>query len=486
MPSQDTTYQGPKLTFTSLNSASTGIGSNQQGVVAVIGTAPSGPNVPTTFFSLAQAQAAYGSFLDAQASSTGQVGFNLEPALELMYSQSGKFNNLETVCVRAGATLASYNVLDTAQPTGTAFGLTAKPSYAGINTVTAVVGTAVYNSAIGANTQTVALYDNVLGKQTISETYVGTPQSIIQQINQSSQLCTVAGDKVTGVAGTYTLNNALTGVNATPTDYINAINQLIGTDVDYIVALTDDSGVQNALLAFVQSQASLNKPCQAFLAPAYLGLQPATVVNNALANVGNFNSAQVCYLANSGGVRRNPVTNKNMVYDGFYWAACVAAIKALNNPADPVSNKPIAGLLSLTETFTPTQAVNMGSFGVMCIVTDQSGIHIFDGVTTDNPGNYRRENIRSQENRLIRYIRDACQPLIGTAPAIANSLVIYQTVVAALAKAVTDHVILGFNNASVSVVPNATQPGKYTVAVSYNPRVEIIEIDFELAINFVL
>lgn len=487
MGSQDTTYQGPKLTFTSQSSGAAGIGSNQQGTVLVIGTAPSGPNVPTTFTSLAQAQAAYGGFLASQAASTQTPGFNLEPALELMYSQSGKFTNLKVIGVRAGATQAVSSVPDTGVPAGTAYAFLAKPGYAGSNTITAVVSQAIYNASIGASTQTVALYDAPVGSQTVSETYIGTPASIIAQINQGSQLTTVlpSSGKI-GVAGTYTLTGALTGINASPTDYINAINLAIGLDVDYAVALNADSGVQNALLAFTQSQFALNKPCEAFIAPAYQALQTGVVMNNALSNVGNFNNAQIVYLANSGGQRKNPVLNQVQTYDGFYWAACLAAIKALNNPADPITNKPIAGLIGVTETFTTTQAVNMGSYGVLSIVQDQSGIHVFDGVTTDNPGNYRREGIRSQENRLIRYVRDACLPLIGTAQVTANSIVITQTVLNALQKAVQDNIILGFNSSNVSVVPNSSQPGKYTVSIAYSPRVEIVELDFQLSLTFVL
>lgn len=484
MGAQDTGYNGPSVTFSVLSSGTQSTGVGPQGTLLLVGTAPQGTNQPKLFGSLAEATFEYGNFLQSQANAN-QQGFTLEPALELCYAQQGRFSNLQVMCVRAGASQAVVSINDTANPVGTAFALTATPKYAGSNTVTAVLSTSLYSLLLGANVQTLSLYDGPVGTDSVIETYSGTPTSIAQQVNQFSQIATCATDGKVGVAGTYTLIGAQTGLNAQPTDLINALNSALGQDIDFVTVLSGDTGVQAAVAAFVNNQAANNKPCEAFLGMAYSGLSYQTVINQAVSQQGLVAGANICFVANTGASRRNPVINLDQVYDGFYIAAVLAAIKSINNPAEPLTNKPITGFTRLIENFQQSDLVNLGRYGVMAL-TNQNGIKLFDGVTTANPGNFRRENINAQQNKLIKMLRDSANSLLGTATPSSNKLLIFQRVTDALINAVGLQIILGYTPNSLSVTPVANQVGRYAVSLSYNPRVEITEIDFSLALDFIL
>jgi len=480
-------YNGPAVTFNVLNSTAAGNGNiGEPGIMVLVGTAPQGTNQPFLCTSLAQVQAEFGSFVQSQANAI-QQGYTLEPAAELCYSQQGRFSNLNMICVRAGATQAVGSVPDTA--TGTAFTFTAAPHYAGSNVVTAVVSQSLYSIGLGVTVQTVSLYDNTPGQNTVLESYTGTPTSIAQQINQISQLAScVLGTGTAGVAGTYTLSGAKNGLNATPTDLIAALNlpAVSAANPDFVCVLSGDSGVWQAELNFCNSQASLNQPCEAFLGVAYNSYNYATVVNNALSAVQNLVVSQyVTFLTNQGGTRRNPVTNLNQVYDGFYLAAVLAALKAMDNPAVPLTHKLINGFVSLTETFQQTDLVNLGKYGAVALVNN-AGVIVFDGVTTANPGNYRRENIVAQQNRLIKILNSYAQTLLGLAFTQGNAIMILARVKDALNFASGNNIILGYNPQTISVIPVTNQPGRYAVSFAYNPRVEVTEIDFTLSIEFVL
>lgn len=485
----DASYNGPQVTFSVLNSTAAGNGNiGEPGTLLLVGTAPQGTNQPLLCTSLAQVQSEYGSFLQSQANAS-QQGFTLEPAAELCYSQQGRFTNLNMICVRAGATQAVININDTGAPVGTAFTLTAKAHYAGSNAITAVLSASLYSLSQGANVQTLSLYDQPTPNQTVTETYSGTPTSIAAQINQISNLVTCQlGTALPGVNGTYTLTGAQNGLNATPTQLIAALNlpACSALNPDFISVLSGDSGVWNAVLGFCNSQNAINQPCQGFLGVSYQQLSYGTVINNALSAVQNLVSSQfICFLANQGGTRRNPVTNLNQVYDGFYLAAVLAALKAMDNPAVPLTHKQINGFISLTEVFAQSDSVNLGKYGAQSLVNN-GGVILFDDVTTANPGTFRRENIVAQQDRLIKILNSYAQTLLGLAFTQSNSIVIMARVKDALNFATGNAIILGYNPQTLSVIPSTSQPGRYSVSFAYNPRVEITEIDFSLSIEFVL
>lgn len=359
-----------------------------------------------------------------------------------------------------------------------------------MNNMQAVISASTYDNTKGSYMQSISLYDNTVGSQIILEQYQGwSPQDLNDQINTKSQLMTsvTSGGAGTtqnnfGTAGTYTLTGALDGSGAQPQDYVNAMVLAESIDCDFIVALSGDSTVQQGLFNHVTKMFSQQKPREGIAAFKYLGQPKALVINQALQAQSAITSPQMMLLSNTGGYRRDPVIGINRIYDGFYIAAGIGAIKAANNPAEPLTRKSVAGILSLTEGFTQTDLDQLAQQGVIALTNVPPPVKVFDGVDLDNPGNYRQENIVAQSNRLIKIILSFVNPLIGTADPSSNINAITNAVINAMNSASTLQIISGFNQKNLSVVAQST-PGRYTVNLLYTPRLEITRIDFFLTLN---
>lgn len=485
MSSVDPNYVTPGVTITQLSSQAVPPGPGQQGILCLLGTAPKGTSDPKSFSSLADANTEYGSAADA-----GSL-FNLEPGLEIAFGQAGVLNSLQVVAVRVGATQAIASV---PQISGgqTAYALTARPSYAGKNTVTAVVGSPSYSN--GSYQQSIALYDNTPSLAVVIENFGGaTPQAVTDAINSASSLAlasTAGGatgnsQNAFGQGGTYTLSGAVDGSAATQADYVAALAKAEGIDVDFVVALSGDAVVQQAVASHVSKMIGQQKYRQGILGQKYTGASEPNVVSQALQVAGNYSSQYLCLLANQGGYRRNPVTGLSQIYDGYFWAAALGAIKCINNPAEPLTRKPITGLLGLTENFPLTDLNSLAADGIIAIRTVPTMV-INDGVDLGPVGNYRKENIVAQENRLIKIILAKVGPMIGTADVKNNAQAIRQRVMDALnAAAVDNQIIVGFDPTSLTV--QQAQPpstaGVYNVNIVYIPRKEVTRINFFLTLN---
>lgn len=487
MGAVNTSYATPGVTFTSLNSQATATGPGPQGTLCLIGTAPQGSNQPKLFTNLQQAVSEYGT--SVQAGST----FNLEPGLEICFGQSGQFSQLQVYCIRVGATQAAASVPQKVGG-GTAYAFQAQPEYAGRNNLTVVVGTSTYFSSTGQFIQSVAVYDNTPGSNLIQENYSGpNPTNITQQINSQSVLVnvTTAGGAVTstdnnmGQAGTYTLVGAVNGQNAADSDYANAINLAANINCDYIAALSGTPAVQAALFNHVVAMAALNKFREAFIGYPYTGQQEAQVVAQAVSGQASISSQYVCLLANTGGSRVNPVTNLQQIYDGFYWAAALAAKKAVNNPAQPLTRQSLNGLISLTETIPTADLITLGSYGIMALASVNNNIVLYDGLTLANwPSNYRKENIVSAQNRLSDILLAQVGSLIGSADPVSDISAIQTATLNALNYAVQNQIIVGYDIQSVAVVQ--TSPGIFTVTLRFFPRIEITQINFMLQLSLTI
>ena len=489
MPAANPTYNLPGVSFTSLASQSVTPGPGAAGVLCLIGTAPKGTNQPKLFTSLADVQNNYGNAVQSGNS------FNLEPAMEIAFAQTNSAGGLQVYGIRAGATQAVASVPN--GDAGFAFTLTAAPAYAGNNNMQVVVSASTYNSGVGSYQQTLSLYDNTVGQQIILEQYTDySPQQIANDINQTSQLMTAtspSGGVGTvsnnfGTAGTYTLTGAQNGANAQPSDYINAINQLaVNINCDFIVALNSDSSVMSALKAHVDAMATINQPREAILGVSYMAQPKAVVQAQAISNASLFGSDKyVTLLANSGGMRIDPTNNKLRVWDGFYMAAGLGAIKAAANPAEPLTRKSLTGFSDLSEYFSSSDLLAFGQVGVIALTNNPAPVHVVDGLTlADYPSNYRKENIVAQENRLTKILYTFVNPLIGTANPVNNVQAILQAIIDGLNFASSQQIIRGFDQSAVTVTPTSpgSTTGQYRASVSYRPRLEIDNINFFLTLD---
>jgi len=487
MGTQSTAYTAPGVTFQTLNSQATAVGPGAQGVLCLIGTAPQGSSQPKLFTNLQALTAEYGS--NVQAGST----FNLEPGAEIAYAQTGAFAQLNVIAIRVGATLAAASVPQQVGG-GTAFAFQAQAEYAGRNNLTVVVGTATYFTAQGAYVQSIAVYDNTPASAIVIENYSGnSPENIAAQINTQSQLVnvTTAGGGIArananklGQVGTYTLQGAVDGSASVDQDYINAINLAAGINCDFIAALSGSPAVQQGLFNHVIAMAAINKFRQAFVGFPYTGQTEAAVVAQAVASQNLVSSQYVCMLANTGGYRVNPVTNLQQIYDGFYWAAALAAKKAINNPADPLTRKSLQQLIAVTEVIPIADLLTLGSYGIMSLAAVNNNLVLYDGLTLANPGNFRKENIVAQQDRLSAILLVQVGALIGVADPISDISAIQSATINALNAAVQQNIIIGYNIQDIAVTQ--TSPGVFTVSIRYFPRVEIGQINFLLQLSLTI
>jgi hypothetical protein len=153
----------------------------------------------------------------------------------------------------------------------------------------------------------------------------------------------------------------------------------------------------------------------------------------------------------------------NRVLPACYAAVAVAALGLVNDPAEPLTNKTIAGFKSLTRTFTESEKNFLAGAG--CLILEQRGsiIKVRHGITTSNV------DVNSTEITLIQikdYVIDACRQAtaalyIGNKnrPSIISD--VQYTITNILNQFISQEIILGFNG--LSVKRNSNDPRQVDV-----------------------
>lgn len=350
---------------------------NQGGIACFVGTAPMGSDQPgAVFWDLASFQAQYG---DAAAS----PGYTGPLAAYLFFLQSGPGGLAKGLMFkRVGAAHATLSLAGT----GLSLTLTASAAYAG----TAGNGVSVVVAAESGGTQSITITDanDVIdgGGAYVVTVNSTTATNLMTLINQKSSMFTASAPTDANVpfaTGAFTPTGGTTGQGA-------AIAQADVQTADsflpnFVVTLDGSMTTAGYLQTDVTAESgNYAKPRVGVTGPA-LGTNVATIESN-LTTLAT-STGRMVYLAHDGLRITSPATGLPTVIDGFYGAAILCGIKCSSDPAEPATNKPIAGIIGVGTALPPaTEDTLAGAGGTVFTggyaATGGAALVVLDSVTT--------------------------------------------------------------------------------------------------------
>ena len=364
-------YTSPGVYPSVVNSPSLGSSSLQGGVLGMVGTAPTGSSLPGTIYtSFSQFKRDYGDPAGNGAGYTGPL------AAQLYFGQAGGGTGLTPGLVfkRIGTTAATLTLVGTSL----SLTLTATPAYAGSagNAISVVV------AAVSGGNQTVTFTDanNKQESYTFAENST-TATNFLNAVNQKSAMFT---------AGTATdSNNPFTTGTFTPTGGTDGKGAAIqSSDIDSLGTL-NVNGVctLDGLLATAQLvqthvesySANFTKPRVGFCGPS-LGTSTSTIESNA--NTLLTTDGRMVYAGHDGLVMSDPVSGNPLTLDGLYWAPVFAGQVFTRSVSEPVTWKPVAGVLGPATILPESTLATLSQNGAMVVDKSYNGLVIRHGITT--------------------------------------------------------------------------------------------------------
>jgi hypothetical protein len=340
----------------------------------MIGTAPSGSSLPgRVYTSFAQFKRDYG-----DPAGNG-AGYTLPLAAQLYFTQSGGGSGLSQGLIvrRIGTVAGALTIIGTSL----SLTLTASAAYAGSagNAITVAVA-----AASGGN-QTITFTD----ANNVTETYTQpvnatTATNFLTVINQQSAMFAASAPTDSANAftvGSFTPAGGADGKNA-------AIGQadldaLSNVQVNGVCTLDGTLATAQLLQTHVETNsASYSKPRVGFTGPA-LNTSVATIEANAGVTL-NTADGRMVYAGHDGVVMFNPVTNRPVNLDGFYWGPVAAGVAFSRSVSDPSTWKPVAGVLGPVNPQSAATLSALSQNGCWVVDTGYNGLICKDAVTTTN------------------------------------------------------------------------------------------------------
>ena len=131
-----------------------------------------------------------------------------------------------------------------------------------------------------------------------------------------------------------------------------------------------------------------------------------------------YGNERVVYVVPGRAIKSITSANTGKTYDrplpGCYLAVAVACLGLGNDPAEPITNKAIAGFSYLPDTYTDNELNNMAAKGACLLFMRGNNIIVRHGITTD-PSDVNTYEITSIQIKdyVIEAVRSACKQYIG-------------------------------------------------------------------------
>lgn len=265
-----------------------------------------------------------------------------------------------------------------------------------------------------------------------------------------------------------------TATPPTVQNYTDALNKFQVIDsIAVVVPCTGNQSLFTAVQTHVDSESINSHERRAILGMdgSVTSVPSATRITNAQAiddtRVAMVSPATVTYF--------NPNTNATQVLGGQFLACAVAGINAVQQPAIPLTRKPISGFVNISENEAEPQKDQEAQAGLMvCENTNQGTMRIRHGVTTA-PGTLitREWTITGQSDAMVYQLRSFLDGdgLIG---GVINSLTmpnILASASAALADLVQNGIILGYSALGVNQLVNS--PDVVEITFAWQPSIPL-------------
>ena len=131
-----------------------------------------------------------------------------------------------------------------------------------------------------------------------------------------------------------------------------------------------------------------------------------------------YNNERVVFVAPGRAIKSITNLNTGLAYDrplpGCYLAVAVACLGLGSDPAEPLTNKAIAGFSYLPDTYTESELNNMANKGACLLFMRGNNIIVRHGITTD-PSDVNTYEITSIQIKdyVIEAVRNSCKQYIG-------------------------------------------------------------------------